>query len=157
MAYIDVDEPVEYQPSPTGQVDQSPVKHKGSTTQSSQLKKRLGYTLAAGAVLFAVVQLVSLNNQAKQLEQQVAGQSTEQAVANVDLEAKELASKISAYLDLPDETPTVATVTDVSKVKGQAFFARAENNDKVLLFEQSGRAVLYRPSTNKVIEFATTN
>lgn len=56
-----------------------------------------------------------------------------------------------------DEKPTVATVMDATKLKGQAFFAKAANGDKVLIFTQAQKAYLYRPSTNKIIEIAPFN
>lgn len=73
-------------------------------------------------------------------------------------EAQELKQAISQYIELSDEeTPTVATVVDVNKVKNQTFFKNAQNGDKVLLFAKSGKAILYRPSTKKVIEVAPIN
>jgi hypothetical protein len=57
---------------------------------------------------------------------------------------------------LPEgETPTIATVTDADKLKaGQAFFAKAANGDKVLIYTQALKAIMYRPSENKIIEIA---
>ena len=55
------------------------------------------------------------------------------------------------------EAPTIATVNDITKLKGQAFFADAKNGDKVLIYTKAGKAVLYRPLTNKVIEYSTVN
>ena len=71
---------------------------------------------------------------------------------------KDLLKKVGLLIDLPaGETPSTATVSDVSKLKNQEFFARAQNGDKVLVFPKSGRAVLYRPSTNKVVEYSKVN
>lgn len=73
--------------------------------------------------------------------------------ALVQDEAKELIDKVSALTDLPvGEEPTVASITDVEKLKGQNFFVNAQNGDKIIIYPLSKRAVLYRPSTNKVIE-----
>lgn len=75
--------------------------------------------------------------------------------AAAEVEAKKLATEVGRYLDLPqDETPTLATVSDASLLKEQAFFSRAKNGDRVLVYSKAQRAVLYRPSTNRVIEYA---
>lgn len=50
----------------------------------------------------------------------------------------------------PDEVPTVATITDLSKLD-QPFFLKAEKGDKILMFISSKQAFLYRPSTKEVI------
>ncbi len=73
-------------------------------------------------------------------------------------ETRQLTAKVGMLVDIPaNETPTIATVNDAAKLKSQAFFAKAENGDKVLIFTQAKRAVLYRPSTNKVLEIAPVN
>lgn len=69
-------------------------------------------------------------------------------------ENKALVAKLSQMMELPAEAPTVATVIDKTKLTSQPFFARAENQDKVLIYTQSRKAILYRPSTNKIIEVA---
>jgi hypothetical protein len=48
------------------------------------------------------------------------------------------------------ETPIVSTVVDKQRVT-QAFLANAQNGDKVLLYYQAKKAVVYRPSTHQVI------
>lgn len=64
-------------------------------------------------------------------------------------------AKLSSLIDLPsDEKPTVATVLDKEKLKDQAFFAKAENGDKLIVFAQNKKAILFRESSNKIIEFA---
>jgi hypothetical protein len=73
-------------------------------------------------------------------------------------EAEQITNQINKYVDLPTtETPTLATVSDVSKLKTQTFFKNAQNGDKVLIYTRAGTAVLYRPSTKKVIEYAPVN
>ncbi len=63
--------------------------------------------------------------------------------------------KVSKLIEIPtDEEPTLATVTDKEKLKEQKFFAKAENEDKVIIFVKAQKAILYRPSWNKIIEVA---
>lgn len=50
----------------------------------------------------------------------------------------------------PNETPTISTVLDKNKVN-QPFLANAEDGDKVLLYFLADRAIVYRPSTKKIV------
>lgn len=69
-------------------------------------------------------------------------------------ETKSLTQKVGALMNLPSEDPTIATVMDKEKVKDQPFFTSAENGDKVLLYVNAKKAILYRPSTNRIVEVA---
>ncbi len=69
-------------------------------------------------------------------------------------EINDVYAKVSKILELPDETPTLATVAEKEKLQEQPFFERAENGDKVLIFPNAKKAVLYRPKTGKIIEVA---
>jgi len=80
-----------------------------------------------------------------------------QAVSSkpVLLEAQSVIKKVSQLIELPDnEEPTVATVSDKNKLQDQPFFTNAENGDKVLIYTQAKKAILYRPSINKIIDVA---
>lgn len=69
-----------------------------------------------------------------------------------------LVAKVGQLTALPSgEQPTVATVSDVSKLSKQTFFANAQNGDKVLIYSQAKKAFLFRPSTNKIINIAPLN
>lgn len=69
-------------------------------------------------------------------------------------ETQKLVDKVGQIVELPsDEQPSVAMVVDKEKLKDQQFFQSAENGDKVLVYAtKAKKAILYRPSTGKVIE-----
>ncbi len=72
---------------------------------------------------------------------------------DVEKETNMLIAQLKKIMAIPDEKPVVATVTDKNTLKAQqSFFAQAENGDKVIVFSKARKAVLYRPSTNKIIE-----
>ncbi len=50
-----------------------------------------------------------------------------------------------------NETPGLATVTDRTKINQGGVLKNAQNGDKVLLFYTNGEALLYRPSSSKVV------
>ncbi len=72
-------------------------------------------------------------------------------------ESIRLKDEVAQLIELPNETPTIATVVDVEKLKSQAFFANAHNGDRVLFFAQAKKAILYRPGTKKIVEVAPIN
>ena len=73
-------------------------------------------------------------------------------------ETQKLLANISALIVLPEgETPTIATVTDPERLKEQPFFANAQTGDKVLIYTNSRKAVLYNPTKNKIVEVAPIN
>jgi hypothetical protein len=68
-------------------------------------------------------------------------------------ELENVLGKVSRLYLVPEgEIPTMATVSDPSLLQGQSFFSAALKGDKVLIFSKAGRAVLYRPSIDKIIE-----
>lgn len=72
-------------------------------------------------------------------------------------ENKTLIEDVGKLILLPDEQPTIATVTDPSKLTDQAFFANAKVGYKVLVFSGAKKAILYDPTTNKIIEVGPVN
>lgn len=68
---------------------------------------------------------------------------------------KEILDKVGKLIILPqDEEPTIATVTDPEKLKDQPFFQKAQKDDKVLIYTKNKKAILYRPSSNQIVDVA---
>jgi len=80
-------------------------------------------------------------------------------IAKVDpstLNDEELLMFLSGRAELSGGTSTVATVKDVESLRQKdAFFAKAENGDKVVQFDHE--ALLYRPSTDKIVRLGPSN
>ncbi|MCX7997206.1 MAG: LytR C-terminal domain-containing protein [Patescibacteria group bacterium] len=65
----------------------------------------------------------------------------------------ETLERVGKLILLPEnEQPTFATVTRVEDLRGQPFFENARNGDIVLAYNQANKAILYRPSTGKIID-----
>ena len=97
-------------------------------------------TVALGAAGYLYWQIDQLRNNPK----------TSQEAATT--KASNIKAKVAKLMSVPaDETPTLASVTDKTKLKDQPFFKDAENGDQILIFPQAKKAIIYRESTNKLI------
>ncbi len=77
---------------------------------------------------------------------------------SAQLEAQTLVSKVGMLIDLPkNETPTIATVNDPSKLTNQPFFNGSKKGFKVLIYTKAGMAILYDPFRNKIVRVAPVN
>ncbi len=72
-------------------------------------------------------------------------------------ETSSLVEKVGKLVALPNEQPTIATVNDVSKLKDQPFFAKAENGDKILIYANAKKAYLYSVKQNIILDVAPVN
>ena len=71
-------------------------------------------------------------------------------------QTKALLDHVHTIADVPaSETPTVATITDTSKLSNETLRSRSQNGDKLLIYTQAKRLILYRPSSKKIIETLT--
>lgn len=79
-----------------------------------------------------------------------------QKAKEVSQTLKEIVGKI--YV-LPEEDPKIATVVDTSVLPKDPFYKSAQNGDKILIFPNAQKIILYRPSINKVVDvgIATPN
>lgn len=82
-------------------------------------------------------------------------QTANNADAVIAKEATDLVSRVGLIMELPAEVPAVATIIDEGKIRNEPFFVGAKNGDKILVFVQAQKLIIYRPSTNKIINSTT--
>jgi hypothetical protein len=116
-------------------------------------KFRKSYILI-GLVLLVIIVLAGIAAKfylkAQQLQSEVQGSGVS--------EIQKIVAEVSKLIVLPkDEEPTVATVSDVEKLRDQAFFANAKNGDKVLIYVKAEKAILYDPVNKIIVEVAPLN
>lgn len=112
--------------------------------------KKLSFRVLIGLLIIAVLAAGYLFMEVSKLKQDP------QAAARK--EAEQLVAVVGKLIVLPkDEIPTVATVSDPTKLADQAFFTKAKVGDKVLLYASARKAYLYDPKANKILEVAPIN
>ena len=105
---------------------------------------------------FGLVFLVTLGSAVYFYDQNLKLKVTSDETAKED--NQKLLSEVGKIIELPsNESPTVAVVSDKEKLSGNVFFKNSQNGDKVLIFAEAKKAILYRPSTKKLIEVANIN
>ncbi len=135
------------------------IKHSEDAHHKSIKTKKVGFLfgrrwmivvigLLAAGVVYLGYQYVHTRNELKAAKNPETANQTE---------LERITSTVGKTIKLPNETPTLASVTNISQLKNQEFFKDAQNGDKVLIYTKSGRALLYRPSTKQVIEYARVN
>ncbi|HEY5806219.1 MAG TPA: hypothetical protein VIS56_02415 [Candidatus Saccharimonadales bacterium] len=125
---------------------------KNHVVRSKRLSRKL-YWL----ILLVVVGAIAWFGRAYwQTHTQLTALQSDPAVA-ARQESKDLVDAVGKLIVLPDESPAIATVDDKDKLTSQAFFKNAANGDKVLMYAEAKKAILYRPSVNKVLEVAYLN
>jgi hypothetical protein len=67
-------------------------------------------------------------------------------------EIQKVMKSVSSHILLPTgETPALVTVVDRTKLKSD-FFKNAQNGDKMLIYQKNHRAILYRPSVDRIVD-----
>ncbi|OGH07510.1 MAG: hypothetical protein A2171_02355 [Candidatus Levybacteria bacterium RBG_13_35_9] len=93
-----------------------------------------------------------------QIAKSQVSQQTLSLTQQKEQENNDLIEKVGKLILLPtNEQPTIATITDKSQLSTQPFFNNAVDGDRVLVYANAKKAILYRPSTNKIIEVAPVN
>lgn len=130
-----------------------------STEASEQKKKKFGTKSMLLTVLFGIIVAGALGGSIYFFMQYQNTQALLKDPSKASAEkSKLLVEEVGKLMVLPaNEAPQVATVSDVNKLKQQAFFAQAKNGDIVLIYTQAKKAILYDPTQKKIVEVGPIN
>ena len=114
---------------------------------NDELKQKLKKVVVPVVVIAAIIFAGYFYFQARALKQ------SPQAVAQQEI--NDVVLKVSKLMTLPTgEEATVATVSDLAALKDQPFFASAQKGDKVLIYTQAKKVILYSVTLNKILDVA---
>ena len=120
---------------------------RGEMKKSNKVLWIITIVIALAGISTAV--FLYMENQRIKTDPSVLTEATKKAA---DEEARSLKAKVAKLMQLPsDEDPVVATVSDKEKLKDQPFFKEAENGDRILIFTEAKKAVIYREKDNRLI------
>jgi hypothetical protein len=95
--------------------------------------------IIAGAALLVVLAAVAFY-----FYQQYASLKNDSAVQNKET-ATRITGEVGKMLKIPtDEEPQVARITDPEQLKSQSFYADAQKDDYLIVYQKAGYAIIYR-------------
>jgi hypothetical protein len=125
-----------------------PGKHEKHEAASSR-KRRVSGVMIAIAVLSVATIASTASATVFYVKLQDARQKQS---APSESEKDRIAAKVGKLYDIPNEEPTLARVSDPEKLrKEQDFFKNAKDGDYILVFPEAKIGILYRESTDKII------
>lgn len=68
---------------------------------------------------------------------------------NIEQKTVETVSKL---VIVPDEKPAIVTVQDASKLSNPELASRAQDGDRLLVYAENRRVIMYRPSNGKIVD-----
>ncbi len=69
-----------------------------------------------------------------------------------DKEIKVLVDKVSKLINVPEETPVIATIIKADQlIVEQRFYVGSKDGDYLMVFPKAQKAIIYRESENKLI------
>ena len=107
------------------------------------------------AMMIAMVMaLLTVSGVAFYFYQRAGGSESEPQVTVDADEDTAIIQKVGRLILLPEERPTVATVSNPEQLKDQPFFAHAKAGDKVLVYSIAKKVYLYDPVGNIIVNVA---
>ncbi len=69
-----------------------------------------------------------------------------------DKEIKSLVGKVSKLINVPEETPVIATIIKADQlIAEQKFYAGSKDGDYLIVFPTAQKAIIYRENENRLI------
>ncbi len=65
---------------------------------------------------------------------------------------KQLVTRISRLVVLPNAAPAVVTIANKAKLTNKTLAAHVQNKDTLLIYDAAKRIIVYRPSIDKVVD-----
>lgn len=127
--------------------DKETIEMTPSRSSRTSKKKRGGWR-----VILLIVSYLIVGFGVWKIAQQ-SPMTVEEQQAAAEKEVKMVVADVKKLMLVPDtEIPQVATISDAEGLaKTQAFFIDVKNGDKVLIYLQAQKAIIYRPSENKIV------
>lgn len=145
-------------PEPTEEKNEERKETMGESVSVEKTKNTSLRTIGMVILVLVVIAVIASIPAVYFYNQYKSMQAKMNPTAATQAQITSLIGRVGQLMLLPsDETPTVATVSDKSKWSGQPFFAKVENGDQVLMYQKAKKAIIYRPSTNKIVEVGPVN
>ncbi|MFA6522673.1 MAG: hypothetical protein WCT24_03730 [Patescibacteria group bacterium] len=120
------------------------------------MEKKFGFLAKLAKPALLIVFLASMGGNIYLMTEASKLKATPTAQASEEM--AQLVEAVGKLMVLPQgEDPTVATVSDPTKLSAQDFFKNAQVGDKVLLYTTAKKAILYSPISGKIVEVAPIN
>lgn len=104
-------------------------------------------------ILISLVFIISLYLKYSSLKKENELLSNPQEASKIENE--KIQEQVGKLVLIPEnESVSIFTVSDMSRLKDNPFYVNAEIGDKVLIFDKSKKIILYRQSVNKVINIS---
>jgi len=118
------------------------------------LKTILRVVVVLGLMGFATWSFFKYQKAQETVDKLSNPEAQQEAIAK---EREQILAKVSKLMILPDdEEPTIATVTDANVLSQyQPFFRNASDGDKVILYVQSGKSIIYSEEENIIVNVGT--
>lgn len=106
--------------------------------------------IAALAIAGCVWMFIKYSSAKKQINSLTTPQGQQEMAKK---EVQDLLNKIKVHIVLPEgEEPTIATITDADALKKeQAFYRDAKNGDKVVIYMQEKKAIIYNEEKDVLV------